>query len=445
MTELRRSAASGRPATASRTAATATTPAASPPEAAPLPETAASAETAAPPKTAPLPPIVAELAQRFRAWDGDAEMAEFNELALRVHDAQRRSNPVLRRYWADAGIGDPRRWEAIPPVPTAAFRDAAIVSGKAEAVFRTSGTSSGGARRGEHHVASLALYRAAAREPYRRSLFSGLKRVRVVSLLPHPRAVPDSSLSAMAGFIADEQEVAEAAWAFDPDRGVDEAVVRRAAESAREPVLLLTTAFALVQLLEALDERPIQLPPNSRVMETGGFKGRTAEVDRGTLYDRVARRLDVPESNIVNEYGMTELLSQAYDNMAGADGGAPESDGGARESDGLAKSDAAIAIDAAARGLPPPPLSQRVHRFPPWVRTRALDPATLAPLPPGEPGLLAHFDLANAASVCHVLTEDVGKTVAGGGFRLLGRARGAQPRGCSLTAEAFLRAVRAHS
>lgn len=385
-------------------------------------------------------PVTAKLVRLFRAYAGDAPGVRrehalrttssdpvllgadaFNRLALQIHDHQRRSNPVLRRYWEDAGADNPQRWEDIPPVPTTAFRDVAIVSGKAEAVFRTSGTTSGGARRGEHHVASMALYRAAARGPYRRSLFAGLRRVRVVSLAPHPRAAPDSSLSAMLGFIAEEPEVVGTTWAFDSGRGVDSEVVRRAAAGAREPVLLLATAFALVQLLEALEARPIRLPPDSRVMETGGFKGRTADVDRETLYARVSRQLGVPDSHIVNEYGMTELLSQSYDHAAGT-----------------------VAEEAAPPSRAAPP-SQRVHSFPPWVRTRTLDPATLTPLPPGQPGLLAHFDLANAASVCHVLTEDLGKLVPGGGFQLLGRAGGAEPRGCSLTAEAFLRAVRGRS
>ena len=373
-------------------------------------------------------PATVKLVRLFRAHASSDPVLlgadAFNRLALQVHDAQRRSNPVLRRYWEDAGADSPQRWEDIPPVPTTAFRDVAIVSGKAEAVFRTSGTTGGGARRGEHHVASMALYRAAARGPYRRSLFAGLKRLRVVSLAPHPRAAPDSSLSAMLGFIAEEPEVVGTTWAFDPERGVDAEVVRRTATGAREPILLLATAFALVQLLEALETpeaRPIRLPPDSRVMETGGFKGRTAEVDRKTLYARVSRQLGVPDSHVVNEYGMTELLSQSYDHAAGV---------------------VAEEVAPPSRAAPP---SQRVHRFPPWVRTRALDPATLAPLPPGQPGLLAHFDLANAASVCHVLTEDLGTLVPGGGFQLLGRAGGAEPRGCSLTAEAFLRAVRGRS
>ncbi len=347
---------------------------------------------------------------RDAARDADAA---FNRLALRVHAVQRANNPVLRRYWDAVSDGQPVAWDEIPPVPVRAFRDMPIVSGTAEVIFRTSGTTGGGAgggggnaRRGEHHVASLELYRAAARDNYRRHLFAGAPALRLISLVPNPADVPDSSLATMAGFISREREVARTVWAFDPESGVDVAAVREAVASPPPPpILLLTTAFALVQLLDALAHSPLPLPHGSRVMETGGFKGRAAEVDRSTLHRRVHGTLGVPESHIVNEYGMTEMLSQAYDCVAGQG----------------------------------PPAGERVHRFPPWVRTRALDPADLSPLPPGRPGLLAHFDLANAASVCHLLTEDYGSVTADGGVRLLGRAPGAALRGCSLAAEAFLR------
>ena len=396
----------------------------------------------------PIAELVDELAELFRrggtALAGDAV---FNRLALRVHEAQRACTPVLRRYWEAVSDGEPSAWYEIPPVPVRAFRDTPIVAGPAEVVFRTSGTSGGGARRGEHHVASLELYRAAARGSYRRHLFAGARSLHVVSLVPDPAAVPDSSLATMAGFISREPEVARVAWAFDPAHGVDVGAVREAVAAAiapspgstrsvppptrpapqptrpvpppgstrpaqpprppaPQPVLLLATAFALVQLLDALGGDRLHLPPGSRVMETGGFKGRANEVDRATLHRRLHRALGVPQSHIVGEYGMTEMLSQGYDCVVGQ-GTAPD---------------------------------ERAHRFPPWVRTRALDPADLSPLPPGRPGLLAHFDLANAASVCHLLTEDYGSVTADGGVRLLGRAPGAAVRGCSLTAEAFLRA-----
>ena len=360
--------------------------------------------------------ITAELAALFRAGGQTfRDDGEFDRMALRVHAAQRAANPTLRRYWDGFASTAPASWREIPPAPVAAFRDVPILTGAAEAVFRTSGTTAGGSRRGEHHVASLDLYLAAARGNYRRHLFancgpeSGAPHLALVSLIPRPDDTPDSSLSAMAGFIAREPEVAEETWAFHPQRGVDIDAVRRAVGSATEPVLVLTTAFALVQLLDGLADARFSLPADSRIMETGGFKGRVAEVDRATLYGRVSERLGVPPSCVVNEYGMTEMLSQAYDGVAGRAGSPTE----------------------------------REHRFPPWVRTRALDPADLSVRPPGEPGLLAHFDLANAASVCHILTEDLGCTTESGGVRLLGRAPGASLRGCSLTAESFLRLMRA--
>lgn len=339
-----------------------------------------------------------------------ASDAAFNELAMRIHEAQRATSPVLWRFWDASPGGRPAAWREIPPVPAAAFRDIAIVAGTPEHVFRTSGTTGGGGRRGEHHVLSLDVYRAAARAGYRRHLMRGAEPLRLLSLVPDPRDAPNSSLSAMAGFIAAEPGVAGAAWGFHPHDGVDVATVRSAAAGGG-PVLVLATAFTLVHLLDALGEERIPFPDGSRMMETGGFKGRAAEVDRDTLYGRAEHALGIPRSHIVNEYGMTELLSQAYDGVAGT----------------------------------APGLRERLHRFPPWVRTRALDPATLAPLPPGAPGLLAHFDLANAGSVCHILTEDFGHTTADGGLSLLGRVPGAPPRGCSMAAESFLRAARTTS
>lgn len=366
--------------------------------------------------------ILEELTAIFEGWGGGgpagpdggreagtlADDTAFNHLAMRVHAAQRATNPVLRRFWEAAPGGPPGAWHEIPPVPAAALQDTAIVSGTPARVFRTSGTTGGGGRRGEHHVMSLDLYRAAARANYRRHLMRGAHSLRILSLIPDPREVPDSSLSTMAGFIAAEPGIAGVTWAFHPRDGVNVAAVRDFAAVSAEPVLVLTTAFALVHLLDGLADERIPLPPGSRMMETGGFKGRTEEVDRPTLYRRVEHALDVPAARIVNEYGMTELLSQAYDGVAAT--------------------------------APPP--AGRLHRFPPWVRTRALDPATLAPLPPRRPGLLAHFDLANAGSVCHILTEDFGHTTADGGLRLIGRAPGAAARGCSLAAESFLRSSR---
>jgi hypothetical protein len=141
-------------------------------------------------------------------------------------------------------------------------------------------------------------------------------------------------------------------------------------------------------------------------METGGFKGRTREIPRAELYALLVEATGVPTDRIVSEYGMTELLSQLYtpvvrEGAAGAEGYVPA----------------------------------------PWLRVRALDPLSLDPVEEGQEGILAFFDLANVASICHVLTEDVGRVVDGR-VRLSGRAPGAEPRGCSRAMDELMASAR---
>jgi hypothetical protein len=182
----------------------------------------------------------------------------------------------------------------------------------------------------------------------------------------------------------------------------------RDAEAAGAPVCILGTAFALVHWLDALREAGTRfhLPTGSRLMDTGGFKGRSREVAREELYGAVEERTGISHAWCVNEYGMTEMSSQFYDAVAGF-------------------------------GSPP---ADRLHAGPPWVRTQATDPETLRPLPHGEVGVLRHLDLANLDSVMAIQTADLGIT-SPGGFRVLGRARGAEARGCSLAMDDLLSAI----
>lgn len=308
------------------------------------------------------------------------------------------------------------------------------MAGEAEVVFRTSGTTRGTARRGRHHVPRLDLYRASLLGPFRRALLGDLEEgaaasVPFLSLIPSPAEAPDSSLSFMVASAAD-QLGATVHWLVDGSGGwreeaVDEAVARLSGDGAA-PALLLGTALSFVHLVEAVEGRGgtegraeglgaeavegrgaaegharglrrlmRALPDGSRVMETGGLKGVRRDVSRTDLYAGIAGVTRIPGDRIVNEYGMTELLSQLYEPVL-------------------------------TRG----PEAKGVHLPAPWLRVRALDPATLRAVPEGEEGILAFFDPANLGSIAHVLTEDVG-SVEGGRVRLVGRATGAEPRGCS--------------
>jgi hypothetical protein len=193
---------------------------------------------------------------------------------------------------------------------------------------------------------------------------------------------------------------------------------------AGTPLLLSGTAFGFVGWLDLAEGKgwSFNLPPGSRIMETGGYKGKSREVPRSELYGTMERVLGVPEGWIVNEYGMTELLSQFYEPILTS----PREAGTDREESG------------------PLPLSHRYHRGPPWVRTLVLDPISLKPLPRGEIGVLAHLDLANVGSVAAVLTEDLGRQHRDG-FQLMGRSAGSEPRGCSLAMEDFLGSLEVES
>jgi hypothetical protein len=351
----------------------------------------------------------------------------FNALALEVFRHQADKNRVYGAFVRGRGIepAELADWREIPLVPTRAFKELPLICGdpgEAEAVFRTSGTTRGGDARGTHHVRSLSLYRASLvpnASAYLRPELDGPEAragasppVRVLALLPSPDDRPDSSLVHMVGVLAAEWDDGGGGFFADEEWRLRDEALQEALERAMVdgvPVLVAGTAFAFVDWTDRVAEKggDVVLPPESRIMETGGFKGRSREVSREDLYRAMGKAFGVPPERIVNEYGMTELLSQFWEPVLREGGPA---DPGARH-----------------------------HVAPPWVRTRVLDPRDLSPVPPGEPGILAHLDLANLHSVAAVLTEDRGVEVEGG-FRVLGRTPGAEPRGCSLTMEELLEA-----
>jgi hypothetical protein len=171
-----------------------------------------------------------------------------------------------------------------------------------------------------------------------------------------------------------------------------------------EAVIVIGTAFSFLHLLDYLAERKahLELPAGSRVMETGGYKGRSRMVPKPQLHAQLSASLGVSPTHIVSEYGMSEISSQGYD--------------------------AAIPQPQQITATGP-----RVFRFPPWARVQVISPETEREVKPGQTGLIRIFDLANAYSVMAVQTEDLGIR-HDYGFELIGRAALVEPRGCSLMA-----------
>jgi hypothetical protein len=356
-------------------------------------------------KRAKIPAVILDRVSHFLTATSSAS---FEELALAAFAWQFECIEPYRRLCARRGTTPEtvRDWRQVPPVPAAAFKTMTLAAAPAVEIFRSSGTTGEerGEPRSEHHQPFPDLYRQvieASFPPFCLPFLAPGAKLPILSLIPTREQIPDSSLSFMADHILSRWGSPESVTAFGP-RGVEATKARSwAAARQREgrPVLILATAFALAQWLEALERLDLRfrLPPGTALFETGGFKGRATELSRHDLLARVQIWLGVPPEFVVREYGMTELTSQCY--------------------------------TRALRGGDPD-----LFVAPHWVRVRVLDPETLAEAPAGSPGLLAVFDLANLGSAVHLLTEDLG-VAEGEGFRLFGRAAGAELRGCSLVVE----------
>lgn len=358
-------------------------------------------------------PARRELDAELLAWmqgdDWSFDEDRFERTARAVFAFQFEHCAPYRRFCEARGRtpDDLESWHRIPAVPTGAFKELALTSfplPQAVHTFRTSGTSVG--PRGELHLDTLALYEASLLPSFRRAMLADLTKAgaaRLLVLAPSPEEAPDSSLSHMFGVIG--REIGPATFLVrDGELCLDETLeaLDRAGE-VEAALLLCGTAFAFVHLLEHMARRGVglTLPAHARVMETGGFKGRSREMSRETLYAELEKRLGVVPSRMVNQYGMTELGSQFYDSV-------------------LARPD-----------------TPRRKLGPPWARVRIADPVTGEDVAQGEVGTIFVTDLANTGSVAAIQTADLGRTV-GDGFEVLGREPGAEQRGCSIAADELL-------
>lgn len=338
------------------------------------------------------------------ASDAVVDEDAFGALAVAVFAFQYEHNSAYRRLCDRRGRTPDRvsDWRGVPAVPTAAFKTVDLECAPPERIFLTSGTTRGGEMRGRHPIPTLELYRRAALAHFRAMVLPDGVRPRIVGLLGSPTTLPHSSLSQMVEWLRTDLADGDGEYLID-EHGLDaSAATERLAAIASEgrPVCIIGWRVAFTAVLEHCRQtgRTIALPADSRIVDTGGAKGGRALSDAGFLASSW-HVFSVPGYYCVNEYGMTELCSQLYDDVLRS-----RFDGSNAE---------------------------RRKVGPAWMRTRAVDPDTLAARPDGEAGILCHLDLANAGSVLAVQTEDLG-VVEEGRLRLQGRLPDAEPRGCAL-------------
>lgn len=312
---------------------------------------------------------------------------DFENAALRVFNHQYINNHFYQRFCNLLGITKTsvKKIENIPFLPIEFFKKEKIVSTKSpiSKIFTSSGTTS--TITSKHYVSDLAIYEKSFRLGFQ-YFYGDISEYIVLALLPSYLERDGSSLVYMAEkLIEDSNQPESGFYLYETEKLVS---VLKKSISENKKVLLLGVSFALLDLVENYS---IQLNDKIIVMETGGMKGRRKEMIRQELHETLKKGFGV--SQVHSEYGMTELLSQAYSKGNG------------------------------------------IFRCPPWMRISIRNPEDpLTFLDQNKTGGVNIIDLANINSCSFIATQDLGKVYYDTSFEILGRFDNSDIRGCNLMA-----------
>lgn len=314
----------------------------------------------------------------------------FNELALQLFTHQYSNNIIYKRFCQSLQIhpGLVDSIKKIPFLPVSFFKTHEVKTGEFEpaAIFESSGTTR--SVTSKHFVKDIELYQKSFTTCFER--FYGPPRQKcIMGLLPSYLEKENSSLVLMVDdLIKATHNTLSGFYLYDHEK-LHSAILHN--ELLNLPTLLIGVTYALLDFAEAF---PMQLK-HTTVMETGGMKGRRAELTRSEVHTQLQQQLGI--SLVHSEYGMTELLSQAYSKGDG------------------------------------------IFHCPGWMKIVLRDEddpfqIKLAEDVQNRPqtGLINVIDLANIHSCCFIATDDIGKLHPNGSFEVLGRCDNSDVRGCSL-------------
>ena len=322
----------------------------------------------------------------------------FGQLALDIFHFQYETNKVYNSYVNALGKtpSDVDEIEKIPFLQISFFKTDEIKTGKfnAEVIFKSSGTTQ--IINSRHHVKDISIYTKSFTSAFEK-MYGDLKEWCILGLLPSYLEKGDSSLVYMVNsFIKQSQHAQSGFYLYDLDR-LRETLF--SLEKADQKTLLIGVTYALLDFAEKFPPDSYREPlKNTIIIETGGMKGRREELTRMEVHERLGKAFGNIE--IHSEYGMTELLSQAYAKKEGR------------------------------------------FQCSPWMKVLIRDdedPLTVQSLDVPRLQTVAHLsgainviDLANVDSCSFIATDDVGKLYPDKSFEVLGRMDGSDLRGCSL-------------
>jgi hypothetical protein len=305
----------------------------------------------------------------------------FNEYCIEIFQHQSKYNAIYRQYLSllDFDGSKVTHFSQIPFLPISFFKSHSVKTGIFESshIFKSSNTT--GKRRSQHHIKNISWYHQNSKKCFEYT-FGDLKQYIFMGLLPNYLEQGASSLVSMVDFFMLEAQKHQNYFFL---KNHDQ-LLQKITQYSNQKVILFGVSFALLDFSEAFCGDF----PNLILIETGGMKGRKKEIIKSDLYKTIEKSF--PESSLFSEYGMTELLSQAYSKNNG-------------------------------KYIPPP-----------WFKVlpRSInDPLSNEQL--GKQCALNIIDLANQDSCCFIATDDIGKIFNDGSFEVLGRMDHSEIRGCS--------------
>ncbi len=313
-----------------------------------------------------------------------ASEEEFNEVALEVFNFQFKNNSFYRKYAELIDKTKPKTYFEIPFLPINFFKNHDIINDnlKAELIFKSSGTSN--SIRSKHLVANKLIYERSFKTTYFNQIGNPENQI-ILALLPNYVEQGNSSLVYMVKELIALTKNEHSRFILNDIKSISEHYKK--AKKLGKQIVIIGVAYALLDLV-ALN---LELP-DAVIIETGGMKGRRKEITKHELHQLISLGLNV--SNVKSEYGMTELLSQAY------------------------SQDEKIRFTC-----------------PNWMKV--LIHSTTDPFHyvfDGKTGGMNVIDLANLYSCCFIETQDLGRNY-GNQFEIMGRFDYAEIRGCNLMVE----------
>ena len=320
---------------------------------------------------------------RFPVFTIDSKQA-FEKAALDIYRYQLQENKVYGKYCRLINKTNAKSIEDIPFLPIQFFKSHNIISTNktAETTFTSSGTT--GSTVSKHYVTDLKVYDASLDHSFRQT-YGSIEDYVVLALLPHYLDRTGSSLVYMAQRWINQSKKPESGFYLNNLEELSQ--VLKNLKKSKQKIILIGVTFALLQLAEDY-AMPLE---NTIIIETGGMKGMRKEIVKPELHQIL--RNAFPKASIQSEYGMTELLSQAY------------------ASDGIN------------------------FTTPPWMKVTTRDTNDpFSRIGNGKTGGLNIIDLANFNSCSFIATQDLGKSFQDGTFQVLGRFDHSDIRGCNLMA-----------